>query len=181
MRIIAGKHKGLVLNEFDVDNIRPTIDRVRESIFNKIQFEVAGSYVLDLFCGTGAVSLEFLSRGASRVVSIDNNRDSISITNKNFKKAKEKGEIFLKDFLLAINDLSGSKFDFIFLDPPYNTNYGEVAIERILTRNLLQEDGLIIYEHLIGKQFNLPKELEIVDERKFGTVVVTYIKRRVYD
>ena len=95
MRIIAGKHKGLVLNEFNADNIRPTIDRVRESIFNKIQFDVAGSCVLDLFCGTGAVSLEFLSRGASRLVSIDNNRDSISITNKNFKKAKEKGEIFM--------------------------------------------------------------------------------------
>ena len=83
MRIIAGKHKGLQLNTFDYDNIRPTIDRVRENIFNIIQFKVLGSSVLDLFGGTGAISLEFVSRGAKKVFTCDNNKDSISLIKKN--------------------------------------------------------------------------------------------------
>ena len=87
MRIVAGTLKGLKLNEFEADNIRPTIDRVREAVFNKIQFQVKGANVLDLFCGTGAVSLEFLSRGAS-VTSVDNNKNSIKLIKQNFAKAK---------------------------------------------------------------------------------------------
>ena len=83
MRIVAGKHRGLLLFTFDADNIRPTTDRVRENIFNKIQFGIVGSSVLDLFCGTGAVSLEFLSRGAGQVVSVDNNRSSVSLIKNN--------------------------------------------------------------------------------------------------
>ena len=101
MRIVAGKHRGLVLEEFDADNIRPTTDRVRENIFNKIQFDVADSYVLDLFCGTGAVSLEFLSRNAKSVISVDNNSNSIKLIEKNFAKAKEKPNLISKDFKVA--------------------------------------------------------------------------------
>ena len=86
MRIVAGKHRGLTLYEFDADNVRPTTDRVRENIFNKIQFGVSGSCVLDLFAGTGAVSLEFLSRGALEVISVDNNKNSSSLIKKNFSK-----------------------------------------------------------------------------------------------
>ena len=84
MRIIAGKHKGLQLNTFDYQNIRPTIDRIRENIFNIIQFQIADSVVLDLFGGTGAISLEFVSRGAGKVITCDNNKDSIDLIRKNF-------------------------------------------------------------------------------------------------
>ena len=88
MRIIAGSLRGLVLKTFDADNIRPTLDRAREGIFNKIQFGIRDSYVLDLFGGTGAISLEFISRGASKVLTCDNNTNSINLINQNFKKAK---------------------------------------------------------------------------------------------
>lgn len=176
MRIVAGKYRGLVLNAFDADNIRPTIDRVRENIFNKIQFGVAGSSVLDLFGGTGAISLEFLSRGASEVITCDNNRNSISIIRKNFDKAKEKLNLVEKDFKDALLLLKGKKFDYIFLDPPYAENYGEIAINLISLYNMLEEDGMIIYEHLEGKEFALPENLEIVDCKKYGTVYVSYIE-----
>ena len=176
MRIVAGKHRGLVLNTFEADNIRPTIDRVRENIFNKIQFGVVGSSVLDLFGGTGAVSLEFLSRGASEVITCDNNRNSISVIRKNFDKAKEKLNLIDRDFKDALNSLKGKKFDYIFLDPPYAENYGEIAINLISQYKMLEEDGLIIYEHLESKEFAIPVNMELVDCKKYGTVYVSYIR-----
>jgi len=177
MRIIAGKYKGITLEEFQADNIRPTTDRVRENIFNKIQFIVADSNVLDLFCGTGAVSLEFLSRGASQVVSADNNSNSIKLINENFKKAQEKPNLIKKDYKVVLESLKGEKFDFIFLDPPYHTNYGEDSINLISKYDLLASDGMIIYEHLNDKQFSIPSDYYIDDTKKYGTISVTFLKK----
>lgn len=175
MRIIAGKHRGLVLSEFDAGNIRPTIDRVRENIFNKIQFGVAGARVLDLFGGTGAVSLEFLSRGADRVVTVDNNKNSVRLISKNFAKCGEKLNLLECDFRTALQKLEGEQFDYIFLDPPYAENFGEESIELICLNNLLKSDGLIIYEHLTGKKFAIADGFELKDRKKYGTVNVSYI------
>lgn len=175
MRIVAGKHRGTTLLEFNASNIRPTIDRVRENIFNKIQFGVAGSSVLDLFGGTGAVSLEFLSRGADKVITVDNNKNSILIIRKNFEKCNETLNLLECDYKVALQKLKDCKFDYIFLDPPYAENYGEDAIAIILRNNLLEEDGLIIYEHLVEKEFHIPNEFEMRDRKKYGTVSVSYI------
>ena len=169
MRIVAGKHRGLTLEEFDADNIRPTTDRVRENIFNKIQFDIAGSSVLDLFCGTGAVSLEFLSRNADRVVSVDNNPNSVKVIEKNFAKAKEKLNLLKCDFKDAIKQLSTNKFDFIFLDPPYDSDFGEQAIDFILKNNMLKKDGLIIFEHIDKKHLLIDTDLFIITRsKKYG-------------
>ena len=175
MRIIAGKHKGLQLNTFDYDNIRPTIDRVRENIFNIIQFKVAGSVVLDLFGGTGAISLEFVSRGASSVITGDNNKDSILLIKKNFEKAKETPNLMIGDYLTTLEKLKENKFDIIFLDPPFNTDFGEKAIEYISKNNMLDIDGLIIYEHLASRKINVPNTFGIKNERKYGTITVSFI------
>lgn len=175
MRIVAGKHRGLVLGEFDAGNIRPTIDRVRENIFNKIQFGVVGARVLDLFGGTGAVSLEFLSRGADRVVIVDNNKNSVHLITKNFDKCGENLNLLECDFRTALQKLDGEQFDYIFLDPPYAENFGEEAIELICRKNLLKGDGLIIYEHLNGKEFAIADGFELKDRKKYGTVNVSYI------
>lgn len=175
MRIVAGKHRGLVLKTFDFDNVRPTLDRVREAIFNKIQFDIMDCCVLDLFCGTGAVSLEFLSRGAGKVVSVDNNKNSISIIKENFKKAKESLNLINDDYVTALKSIKES-FDFIFIDPPYLTDYAEIAMKLIVENKTLKDSGLIIYEHLSDKQFLIPHQLEVVDSKKYGTVVVTYIR-----
>lgn len=177
MRIVAGKHRGLNLEEFDADNIRPTTDRVRENIFNKIQFDIPGSTVLDLFCGTGAVSLEFLSRNADKVISVDNNNNSIKLIERNFAKAKEKPNLIKADFKVALNQVSNEKFDFIFLDPPYHTTFGSEALYIIADSNILEDDGIIIYEHLVETQFNCPTGFEIYDYKKYGTIAVSFIRK----
>lgn len=181
MRIVAGKHRGMTLHEFEASNVRPTIDRVRENIFNKIQFGVPNSCVLDLFAGTGAVSLEFLSRGACKVVSVDNNRKSIDIIKKNFSRAQESGEIVQEDYLHALDLYKNTKFDYIFLDPPYDSDYGERAIFKIAELDILHAQGLIIYEHAIGKKFQLPQGYKVKDLRKYGSVEVSYIERNTYE
>ena len=181
MRIVAGKLRGLNLLEFDAGNIRPTTDRVRENIFNKIQFGVSGSSVLDLFCGTGAVSLEFLSRGAAKVISVDNNSSSINLIKQNFAKAKLTPNLLKSDFKSALKQLVNTKFDYIFLDPPYDTTFGEDAIEIIAKNNMLDSDGMVIFEHLVGKKFGIPESLEVVDTKKYGTIEVTFIKGKCND
>lgn len=177
MRIVAGKYRGTNLLTFEADNIRPTVDRVRENIFNKIQFDIVGARVLDLFGGTGAISLEFLSRGASEVIICDNNPKSIDLIKKNYAKIGVKPNLKMGDYISTLKSLSG-RFDFIFLDPPYATDYAEKALFMIDELNLLEGDGIIIYEHLQGKEFALPESLDIYDEKKYGTVVVTYIRKK---
>lgn len=178
MRIIAGKYRGTNLLSFDADNIRPTVDRVRENIFNKIQFGVVGAKVLDLFGGTGAVSLEFLSRGAEKVITCDNDSRSISLIKKNFQKVGAVPDLKSCDYILALKECRGQKFDYIFLDPPFATDYGEKALEKIAEYGLLDESGIVIYEHLEEKQFSLPDGLEIYDERKYGTIVVSFVRQK---
>lgn len=177
MRIVAGKYRGTNLLTFEADNIRPTVDRVRENIFNKIQFGIMGARVLDLFGGTGAISLEFLSRGAGEVIICDNNAKSIDLIKKNFAKIGVKPNLKMGDYVNTLKSLGG-KFDFIFLDPPYATDYAEKSLYLVDELNLLEDDGIVIYEHLQGKEFSLPENLEIYDEKKYGTVVVTYIRKK---
>ena len=178
MRIVAGKHKGLVLYGFDADNIRPTADRVRENIFNKLQFAVPDAKVLDLFGGTGAISLEFLSRGAKIVFTCDNDDRSIAIIKKNFAKAKEQLNLISGDYKSTLKKLVGNKFDIVFLDPPFNTDYAENALRLLIDYKLLENDALIVYEHLFDKNFTIPTELELIETRKYGTIGVSYLKVR---
>ena len=175
MRIIAGKHKGLNLYTFEADNIRPTADRVREGIFNKLQFFITNRKVLDLFGGTGAMGIEFLSRGASLVIECDNNKNSINLIKKNYAKAKEELNLISKDYLDALIDLKNKKFDIIFLDPPFASDFGEKAIDKIYEYKLLEEDGIIVYEHDAKKVYN-SDNFEIIDSKKYGTIIVDYMR-----
>lgn len=176
MRIVAGKYRGLKLNEFEYDNIRPTIDRVREAIFNKIQFRVLNANVLDLFGGTGAVSLEFVSRGAN-VITVDNNTNSVKLIKQNFSKAKISPKLLEMDYMKALKKLKSdnSVFDIIFLDPPFASDFADNALEYISENKMLTSDGIIVYEHVLDKEVKIPELLEVVDEKKYGTVKVTYI------
>lgn len=176
MRIIAGKFRGTSLLTFDAENIRPTVDRVRENIFNKIQFGILGARVLDLFGGTGAVSLEFLSRGASEVFTCDNNPKSLDLIRQNFAKVGAKPNLKVGDYQKTLSSLAGKQFDYIFLDPPFATDFGEKSLLKIVELGLLAEDGVVIYEHLAGKEFAVPSGLLIFDERKYGTVVATFLR-----
>ena len=177
MRIIAGKFKGMVLNTFDAENIRPTADRVRESIFNKIQFLVKDAVVLDLFGGTGAMSLEFVSRGAKTVITCDNNKSSEKLIKSNFAKAKTNPKLLMGNYWDLLDGMN-NKFDIIFLDPPFATDFGEKAIDKIIEKDLIDPNGLIIFEHSIDKNIEYSSKVELVDTKKYGTIVVDYLQVR---
>ena len=179
MRVVAGKYRGISLNEIKSDNIRPTTDKVKEAIFSKIQFDIKDSTFLDLFAGTGGMGIEALSRGAKEVYFADNNENSIKLIKSNFAKIKLLNyNLFHLNFIKTLELLKSKnlKFDFIFLDPPYNENYGEKAIRRINEFDLLEEDGIIIYEHL--REFLIPDEYEIFDLKHYGTISVSFIRKK---
>ncbi len=121
MRIISGKYKGHQLVSFNADHIRPTTDRVKESLFNMIQNHMDGAKVLDLFSGTGNLGLEALSRGAESVQFVEKNRKSIQILEKNLEKLKvdEPYQILQKDVISYLEKYEGDGFDLIFADPPF--------------------------------------------------------------
>lgn len=150
MRIISGKNKGKVLNGFKLETTRPTSDLVKQALFNIISFKIENSVFLDLFGGTGACGIEAISRGAKQVVFVDNNKESVNLINSNLKLINAKNYTVLsKNYDLALNQLKEEKvcFDIIFIDPPYKSDFAEKSINFIINNNLLNEDGLIVWEH----------------------------------
>ncbi len=180
MRIIGGKYRSRVLSTFEGEDVRPTSDRVRESLFNILSFKLYGARVLDLFAGSGAVGIESLSRGAKEVLFNDCAKESLAILKKNLAALKisvggEEAKLFGYDYLTCLEQVRGT-FDLIFIDPPYRFDYGEKALEKIARKGLLSEGGVAVYER------DRPFEGEIVgltvyDERKYGKTYLTFFKR----
>lgn len=171
MRIVAGKHRGRVLKEFKGRDIRPTSDRAKEALFNILQFDIAGCCFLDLYSGTGGIGLEAISRGAEKVVFVDNSRESVKLLKENLVYLKEKAEIYEGDALAYVSSPAG-KFDFVFLDPPYAVNANAV-VTAIAKNGLLKEGGRIIYEHS-GKSLGDIDGVRIVDSRAYGIAVFDF-------
>lgn len=146
MRIISGKYKGKKLNGFNIDGTRPTMDRVKESLFAMIQNHINGSIVLDLFAGSGALGLEAISNGAKKCYLIDNNQIAIKTIKENSINIKEDINIINIDYKKFLKETK-EKFDIIFLDPPYQSNQLNKALKIIEERNLLNENGIIICEY----------------------------------
>jgi len=170
MRIISGKYRGKKLKEFNLDSTRPTTDRVKESIFNLIQFDVVDSVVLDLFSGTGALGVEAISRGAKLTHLVDNNKKAIEIINANLKGVEGEFKVFNLDFNTFLSSTE-IKYDIVLLDPPYKTNFGVEAIEQLVNLKLLNNNAIVIFETSEDRQFNFPKCFEI-SKKKYGTVAV---------
>ena len=182
MRIISGIAKGTKLYTLDGLNTRPTLDRVKESIFNIIQNEIIDSKVLDLFSGSGSIGLEFASRGSKEVYLCDNSKDACDIINKNVLKTHltEKVKVFNLDFLCLIKKFENEKFDIIYLDPPYKTDFLEKAIKALIKHKNLSVGTLIIAEtdeDNIIKNIKEIKEIEIIDIRKYGRVFVLLLRK----
>ena len=179
MRIIGGKYKSRVLAEFPGTDVRPTGDRVKESLFNILSLKIGGARVLDLFCGSGALGLECLSRGAKESVFNDFSSESIRLLEKNMKalgvvKGAE-GKVYTLDFSVCLDGLKGG-FDLIFLDPPYRFEYGVPALEKIARRGLLNENGIAVYER--DKPFEERIDgLEKYDERRYGRTYLTFFRK----
>ncbi|MGN0818222.1 MAG: 16S rRNA (guanine(966)-N(2))-methyltransferase RsmD [Candidatus Coproplasma sp.] len=174
MRIISGKYRGLNLVQFKGEEIRPTADRVKESLFNIIYGKIAGAVVLDLFCGSGNLGIECLSRGAAEVNFNDVSASSLTVLKKNLAKLKGEDSYFITagDYLNFLQS-SRKKFDLIFIDPPYAAEFGYPALKEISSRKLLNSGGVAIYER--DRLFEGEIEgLEITDRRKYGKTYLTF-------
>lgn len=139
MRVIAGVHRSRPLATFRGDEIRPTADRVKESLFNILRNKVVGRRYLDLFAGTGGIGIEAISRGAAEVVFVDQRRESVALVKKNLALLKEEAEVVLSDAIAYLR--RAEPFDVIFIDPPYAGALGEAALRVIAENALLTEDG----------------------------------------
>lgn len=181
MRIISGCRRGHKLYEFEGRDVRPTTDRVKESIFNLIQNYIPDANVLDMFAGSGALSFEMLSRGASHAVLLDCDKRSVALINKNiaslgFEKLCTVKEQSCFDYVKNCT----VKFDVIFLDPPYNKGYIEPSLEAIVDNDLLADDGIIVLESDNTDFKNDISGLEIIKQKRYGRTFVTIYKRADY-
>ena len=174
MRIISGKYRGMVLAEFKGESIRPTADRVKESLFNILFSSVPGARVLDMFCGSGNLGIECISRGASFVHFNDISVDSLSVLRKNLSRIEGNYRITNSDYSCCIK--AGDEFDLIFIDPPYASDAGIEALQMIAKGNNLSGDGIAVFER--DRAFDGEIEgLKKYDERKYGKTYLTFFKR----
>ena len=176
MRVISGKYKGKNLIGFDIDGTRPTMDRVKESLFGIIQNKVKNSIVLDLFAGSGSLGIEAISNGSSETYFVDNNIELINIIKKNTSGMDEKIHIIKSDYKSALELLKNSniKFDIIFLDPPYKLNLINACLEKIIKYNLLNEDGIVVCEYETEKIE--PNSLTLIKDKKYGSKKIKIFK-----
>jgi 16S rRNA (guanine966-N2)-methyltransferase len=133
MRIIAGKYRGHQLVAFKADHIRPTTDRVKETLFNKLQFQMQDANVADLFCGTGNLGIEALSRDAKFCTFVEKNPKSVAIARQNLEKLKVPAKdykIIVMDVIAFLKSYSGDSFDVILADPPFTEKMAHASSGR---------------------------------------------------
>ncbi len=181
MRIITGIARGTKLRTLEGEDTRPTTDRVKESVFNMIQFDLEGRRVLDLFGGSGQLALEALSRGAVSATIVDKNPEAVKIIKENAQKCRlfDKCVILTKEYT---SFLSGNKekYDLIFLDPPYDSDMLGGAMRHIINKNMLRFGGMIVIE---SDKDDIPDHGELTVHRhvKYGRSYITILTNEVED
>ena len=178
MRIIAGSARSRTIQTPPGQDTRPTLDRVRESVFNILQLRVRGARVLDLFAGSGAMSLEALSRGAESAVMVDHNRAAIACIRKNVEtlRFQDSSRVIQADWRAAADMLlrEQAEFDLVVLDPPYAMVELSEVTEKI--RPMLSKDAMLVIEHDIRTMPHVADGYDAVDTRKYGIVGVTFFQ-----
>ena len=180
MKIISGKYKGRVLEGFDIAGTRPTMDRVKESLFALIQSYLEDATVLDLFAGSGNLGIEALSEGAKEIYLVDKNKKACQVIKRNINKIGiEASDIFCGDYKSALEKYQEQsiKFDIIFLDPPYQTDLVKKSMEVIEKYELLSKNGIIVAESNTLDKIIYSDKLEIVKSKKYGDKVVAILKK----
>lgn len=192
MRIITGTAKGFRLKAPRGLDVRPTGDRVKESVFNIISNHIEQADVLDLFAGTGNLGLEALSRGAKGAVFVDSAATSLSVLKENALHTclAERSAFIKADALKAIDRLfqDGRKFDLIFCDPPYNKGFVLAILAKIDEKLILKPGGILILEHSKHEPCNIPTIiLRMMRREEYGETVMTFFTtdpdniKRAYD
>lgn len=177
MKIISGKYKGRNIEGFTIDGTRPTMDRVKESLFAMIQNYINDSNVLDLFSGSGNLGIEALSEGAKHAVLVDSNFKAIKVINSNLKTIGiDNVNVLNMDYKKAIESID-EKFDIIFLDPPYKTNYIEESIKLITKYNILSNEGIIICESDSLDKIIYNDNYKCIKDKKYGDKYIVILKK----
>lgn len=177
MRIISGTRRGHKLYDFEGMDIRPTTDRVKESMFNLIQDFVPKSDVLDLFAGSGALCFEALSRGASCGVCVDKDTKSLEVVKKNCEALGFDNLEVVHSDASAFLENTKKQFSLVFLDPPYNKGFIKPVIEKIIKKDILKKDGIIVLESDFSDEHGDFTGLIKLKQRKYGRSYVTVYKR----
>ena len=180
MRIIRGTSKGRRLITPKKDFLRPTSDRVKESLFNMLGREVEGKVVLDLFAGTGNLGIEALSRGAKKAVFVEKSRDAFKLIQRNLSLChmEDRSEVLLKEVDQAIRILrrKGDCFDLILMDPPYEKGLIERTLKRLDTETIYQDDSILVIEH--HRRELLPDSLggwNLIRQRRMGDTLISIL------
>ncbi|MDY2987204.1 MAG: 16S rRNA (guanine(966)-N(2))-methyltransferase RsmD [Peptoniphilus sp.] len=178
MRVISGSKRGLKLQTPIGDGTRPTEDRVKENIFNILGQMFYDVKVMDLFSGTGQIGIEFLSRGAESVTFIEKDKKVLKVLKENLNKASFKAKILENDVLLALNSV-GDKFDYIYMDPPYDDSelYYKVA-EKVYKLDLLKENGILVVEERTENQHDFSEYFELIRNKKYGSTTIELWRKR---
>ena len=174
MRVIAGSAKRIQLKTIEGLDTRPTTDRIKETLFNMISEYLADSTFLDLFSGSGAIGIEALSRGATSATFVEKNTIAMNCIHENLRKTKlsERAETYEMDVISALKRMEcHKKFDYVFMDPPYNQLLEKNVLEYLSNSGLLSEDALIIVEASLETEFSYVRELgfNIVKEKEYKT------------
>lgn len=177
LRIIGGKYKQRALASPQGWTVRPTSGRVKESLFNILQFRLPGARVLELFAGTGQIGIEALSRGAEKAVFVE---QDITYLQENLRRCgcAEQAEVRRGDFRTVLAGMEES-FDIIFADPPYAAGYYEDIMR--LCAKLLKKDGLLILEHNSDRPVLPQAGLKLSDIRKYGTRALTFLTEDTHE
>jgi 16S rRNA (guanine966-N2)-methyltransferase len=179
MRVISGLYKGRQLKPALHLDIRPATDRVKETIFNVLQARIdfEDITVLDLFAGTGSLGIEAASRGAAKVILIDDSEESIELIEENIEilKCGDTCSAIETDALRFI-DITKEKFDLIFADPPYAYEETRTIPQKVFAKNILKANGFLIIEHQKKLTFEMSPDFNIIITKEFGNTTVTFFK-----
>lgn len=179
MQIITGKYRARKLQAVKSEATRPTLARVKESVFNLIFDRISDSIVLDLFAGSGAFGAECISRNAKKVYFIDESNEAIKTIKINTKNMVEDFEIIKSDYIDALKNFSKKniKFDLVYLDPPYKSKFSENALNLLDELNMLSEGATIVVEHEFENDLQNLKECYIIEKsKKYGIAFVDVLK-----
>lgn len=180
MRVISGKARSTKLQAPSGLATRPTADFVKEALFSMLGMTVYNSNFMDLFAGTGAIGIEALSRGASHSIFVDNNNESIKCIDKNLTSTGlvDFATVIKSDVMQALSNIKNvtknSEFDIIFMDPPYGNQNTKEILEKIVSENLLNDDGIIVIEQATNDVIVTHEKLEIYKEKNYKTAMFLF-------
>ncbi len=181
MRVISGKCRGTHLIAPEGISTRPTTDRIKETLFNIITFDLPECHFLDLFSGSGAIAIESLSRGAKAAVLVEKEPEALACITQNLEKTKLKEvasvlSCKVEDAIIKLGK-EKQKFDIIFMDPPYALENMEDILKLILENELISENGYIIQERSTKTIVNIPDNLVLWKEKKYKTTTLSFYKK----